>query len=253
MGSYIESVGIYKDPNTRGELTTELIRKAGEACFKASKIDKSEIRLIIQVSSHRYKEVVEPATAAYVQRDLAINCDFESSEANKTVSFDLNNGSVGFLQGCQIIDLMIATGKAKAGMVVSGNSKRFLGTLIAPENIFCEMGMATLVAQSPSDRMGFSSFFFKIFPDMLEVYRTYVEFKEGKWYSGLEGDPNYERSFLDAVSSTVAEYLKREGVSINSFDIIVAPQVSSAFIKETAKRLGGEQSRYMDVSNKEGI
>jgi 3-oxoacyl-[acyl-carrier-protein] synthase III len=248
MGSRIESIGVYRDPAASGVPTVELVKKATLSCLKDSAHGKNEIDHIIHVSNYRAKEIVEPAMAAVIQRAVQINSDNESSERERTFSFDLMNGALGFLQGVQVIDSLIATGRAKLGLVVSGNTKNHIGTVIEPHIGFCEIGVAALVDDAPDKRRGFGNFYYQSFPEYFGDYESYLYFRGGEWFSRGVQSANIDEVFILAINITLSGYLQRLGKTIAAFDIVIAPQVSPAFVSKVCAALGGQKSKFVDVT-----
>jgi 3-oxoacyl-[acyl-carrier-protein] synthase III len=248
VGSRLESIGVYKDPAATGVPTVELVKNAIISCLNDSTHRREEIGFIVHVSNYRSKEIVEPAMAVVIQRAAQINSDVESSERDRTLSFDLQNGSVGFLQGVQVIDALIATKKARAGLVVSGNTHNHIGTVVEPHIGFCEIGVAALVDHAPDPLQGFSDFFYQSFPEYLGDYESYVFFRNGEWFSRGVQSEDIEAYYLQAVDSTISNYLRRINRDVRSFDVVIAPQISPSFIAKVCTVLGGDKGRFVDVT-----
>jgi 3-oxoacyl-[acyl-carrier-protein] synthase III len=224
------------------------VKNATNRCIGDSTHRRNEIDYIIHVSNYRAKEIVEPAMAVVIQRAAQINSETESSEKDRTLSFDLMNGSVGFLQAVQVLDSFISTQKAKVGLVVSGNTKSHIGTVIEPHLGFCEVGVAALVDSAPDARRGFSDFYYCGFPEFLGDYESYVYFREGEWFSRGVQSPDIIDLYIQAAESSVNEYLRRLGRSIRSFDVVIAQQITPAFISKTCTALGGEKAKFIDLT-----
>jgi 3-oxoacyl-[acyl-carrier-protein] synthase III len=248
MGSKIESIGVYRDPTTSGILTIDLIRNAAVSCLRNSKHDRNEIDFIVHVSTYRAKEIVEPAMAVFVQKTLEINHDIESSEGPRTLSFDLMNGSLGFLQGAHVIDSMIASGKAKVGLIVSGNTKSHIGKVVEPSIPFCEIGVAALLDEAAASAAGFSAFYYRGFPEYLANYESYVVFRNLQWFSIGFQSKNIQQIMIESVNAGVTEYLRGQDTDLDSFDIVIPPQISPEFIAKMCAALGGKKERFVDVT-----
>jgi 3-oxoacyl-[acyl-carrier-protein] synthase III len=250
MGSKIESIGLYKDPNTSGISTIDLANKAVIDCLNHSRHDKKEIDYILHISNHRNyraKEIVEPSMACFFQRDVQINHDTAYGHGRKTLSFDLMNGSLGFLQAAQMIDALFTSQRAKVGLVVSGNSKIPIAPLIKPRIPFYEIGCSVLLDES-TDQRGFSAFSYRSFPEYIDDYESYLFFKSGEWCYRWVQSQNILEIFINVIQNGVIEYLQRSAVSLSSFDLVIAPQISPAFIGEVCDALGGEKARFVDAT-----
>lgn len=252
MGSKVVNIGIYEDINEKQPLTFDLIEKASRICFDHPRYAPKDIDVLIHVSVYRSNEFVEPAMAAFIQRDLGINPHVEAGVERKTLSFDLNGGSLGFLHGCQTINAMIASKKIKTGLIVGGNSMRFLGTYVGPETAYSQIGIAVLLDGASRQDEGFSSFYFRSFPEHASLYQSHLEYKEKTWYSVINIDPTIEKAYLDVFSQGLRDYLAKNKLKLDYFDYIIPPQVSPRFLADVAKLLGGDASRYIDVADHEG-
>ncbi len=252
MTSRIESIGIYKDRNEINVPTFDLINKASEKCFESSRFDRTSVNVLIHVSVYRTKEFVEPAMAAYIQRDLGLNHDNTTGSEPKTLSFDLINGSLGFLHGCQVIDAMIESKKSRIGLIVSGNSKRLTGKVVAPKQTYSEIGIAMLLASTPNREEGFSSFYFRSFTEHLAANEYYVEHQNKRWVSIIDISPNIEQIYLDIYIKGITEYLGRNNRELSWYDYIIPPQVSSAFVSRIIEMEGEDPDKYVDVTSDEG-
>jgi 3-oxoacyl-[acyl-carrier-protein] synthase III len=252
MGTKIESIGVFRDESVIETPTFDLIRKAGESCIEKSQYGRERIDVLIHVSIYRSNEFVEPAMATYIQRDLGINHQIKTSAGPKTFSFDLMNGSMGFLQGCQVLSAMFATEKAHTGLLVSGNSKKFLGTYVGPKNVFYEVGVAVLLDDAHDPTKGFSSFFFRHFPQYSRLLESHLEYRTKKWLSIFTPDPKLEDIYLEIFSQGVIDYLYQENQDLDSFDFVIPPQVSAQFVAKAANKIGGNAAKFVDITKGEG-
>jgi 3-oxoacyl-[acyl-carrier-protein] synthase III len=252
MGSQIESIGIYHSTNKKGIPTFELVKRASDACLERSRYDRKDIDVLVHVSVYRTKEFVEPAMASYIQRDIGINHDYQMGPGTKTLSFDLINGSSGFLQGCQTISAMISANKVKTGLVVSGNSKNLTGGYSGLVRPYYEVGIATLLDETAERDRGFTSFHFRSFPEHIAAYEYHVEHRDKRWLSVIDISPNIENIYYDIYTQGIKEYLSKHGRDLSWYDYIVPPQVSSSFVSRIAETGGVDPDKYIDVTNDEG-
>jgi len=121
MGITIDSIGLFENKNKSVKTSLELCRRAAEPCIKQSSYSKEDIGLVVSVSVYRDDFTYEPSFSTFIQNDLKINHDKTDSLGPKTLSLDVLNGAMGFLNACQLCSAMITAGKVKAGLVVSGD------------------------------------------------------------------------------------------------------------------------------------
>lgn len=102
---------------------------AAEAAIASAAVDRARIGVLINTSVCR--DYVEPSTACLVHGNLGL-----SSEC---LNFDVSNACLGFLNGMELVAQMIERGQVDWGMVVDGESSRFvvdktLERLAAPDS-----------------------------------------------------------------------------------------------------------------------
>ena len=119
MGIKINSIGVYENNDGAVKTSLELCRRAAEPCIKNSPYQKEDIGLVVSVAVYRDHYFCEPSFSSYVQNDLKINHHKTDSSDPKTLSLDVLNGSMGFLNACQLTHAMLTSGKVKTGLVVS--------------------------------------------------------------------------------------------------------------------------------------
>ncbi len=89
---------------------------AAERLLAASPVDRGDIGALLNTSVDR--DFVEPSTACIVHANLGL-----SPEA---INFDVGNACLGFLNGMALVAGMIERGDVEHGLVVNGESSRFI-------------------------------------------------------------------------------------------------------------------------------
>jgi 3-oxoacyl-[acyl-carrier-protein] synthase III len=252
MGIRIESVGVFENNDGSVNNSLELVKRAAEPCIDQSRHDREDIGVLVNVSVYRDDYCCEPSFANFVQRDLKINHDKEDSSGPKTLSFDLLNGAVGFLNGCELTSAMIRAGKAKAGLIVSGDAVDYEINESAAPRWFRMSGAAMLLDETPDTGVGFDSFYFKTFIDGNEACESFIFFEDKRLSMIFEKDPRIEEIYLDAISRGVSEFLVREEIGIEAFDVILPPQISKGFVSTVADLLGVDRDKVIDVTREDG-
>ncbi|MBW2598895.1 MAG: hypothetical protein JRC60_02100 [Deltaproteobacteria bacterium] len=252
MGIRIESIGLFENNNGAVKTSLELVRRAAEPCIAGSRYNKEDIGVLINTSVYRDDYFCEPAFASYVQNDLEINHDKEDSLGSKTLSFDVSNGAMGFLNACQLAGAMIASGKAKTGLVVSGDLVDYDIIKKGDSPGFYVSGAAMLLDEVPGAGSGFSSFYFRTFADMQKAYESYLILDNKRMAMMFKKNPALEKIYLDVISRGVSEFLTKEGVVLDGFDLIIPPQISPGFVTVMADHLGVEKEKMIDVTREDG-
>jgi len=96
----------------RGTLPSEGAALAGRKALEASGVSPGEIDCLIFTSVCR--DMIEPATAAFVHRTLGIS--------EQCHIFDISNACLGFLNGMVVMANMIELGQVRRGLIVAGET-----------------------------------------------------------------------------------------------------------------------------------
>lgn len=95
---------------------SEVAALAGEKALAAAGVDRSRIGIIINTSVCR--DYIEPSTACLVHDRLGL--------PSECLNFDLGNACLAFLSGMQVVGNMIDQGQIDYGLIVNGESARFV-------------------------------------------------------------------------------------------------------------------------------
>jgi 3-oxoacyl-[acyl-carrier-protein] synthase-3 len=95
-----------------GTLPSSLSTEAAENLFKKSKINRSEVDLLIHASVCR--DFLEPATASVVHANLKLS--------PHAMIFDLSNACLGVINSIVVAGNMIENGQIKSALIVSGEN-----------------------------------------------------------------------------------------------------------------------------------
>jgi 3-oxoacyl-[acyl-carrier-protein] synthase III len=252
MGITINSIGLFENKDKSVKTSLELCRRAAEPCIEQSAFSKEDIGLVVSVSVYRDDFTYEPSFSTFIQNDLKINHDKTDSLGPKTLSLDVLNGAMGFLNACQLCSAMITAGKVKAGLVVSGDLvDENVSEKGDPPDIF-PTGAAMLLSGEKNGGSGFKTFYFKTFTEMQDACESYMFHDQDHMTLIFKRDPEVEDIYLRAVSIGVSKFLKREAVGLDDFDMIIPSQISSVFITKMAGILGVKNEKMIDVTREGG-
>ena len=252
MGIKIDSIGLCENKNKSIKTSLELCRRAAEPCIKFSAYSKEDIGLVVSVSVYRDEYFCEPAFSSFVQNDLKINHNKTDSLGPKTLSLDVLNGAMGFLNACQLCSAMITAGKIKTGLVVSSDLVN--GNVSEKGDFpgFLPSGAAMLLAGEKNGGSGFKTFHFKTFAEMQNACESYFFHDKDHMTLIFKRDPAVEDIYLRAISIGVGEFMKREAFGLDDFDMIIPSQISSGFITKMAGILGVKREKMIDVTREGG-
>lgn len=99
-----------------GTAPSEAATLAAERALAEAKVDRRRIGVLINTSVSR--DFVEPSTASLVHARLALSPECRN--------FDVSNACLGFLNGMELAAQMIERGDIDYGLVVAGESSRFV-------------------------------------------------------------------------------------------------------------------------------
>jgi 3-oxoacyl-[acyl-carrier-protein] synthase III len=241
----IESIGTIPAETIVKKNSLDLLCLAATNCFSKSKYDCNEIGLLIYSGVYRSEYVMEPAIAALLAGELDMNAKITETGTNKTLAFDLFNGSIGFLNACYVSQQMIAAGNCKTAMIVAAeienNAESFPDKLMG----ICETASAFIV--DPTNDKGFSRFLFKHHGDLLNAYTTCYKMGNAIPFLQVVKDPNLEEIFVECILTAVQELLQMEGLDLKHIHKVFPPQISSDFIARLSEKLNLPAERFIGV------
>jgi amino acid adenylation domain-containing protein len=245
----VESIGTLPKGTQVKRETLELVRVAAENCLAQSSYSRSDIDLLIYAGVYRDEILCEPAIAAIIAGLVKINDSIETQQEKKTFAFDLFNGTVGFLNACQVASGMIQAKKIKRAMVVASeienNAQAFPTELLGVS----ETGSAVILDESADGRTGFGNIVCKYFTDYLEAFSSYTQQRNGKTYMHFEKDPDLETYYLHCIRDAVRELLSLEQLDLAQVSVILPPQISAQFIARLSEALNISRDKFVDIAH----
>jgi 3-oxoacyl-[acyl-carrier-protein] synthase-3 len=217
--------------------------EAGRRCLAAAQRRPAEVGLLIHAGVTRDHHVCEPANAAYIQRRLGINIEFQGA---RTLSFDLGNGGCGMLDAAHILCALLQEGTPRCGMVTASEGNvdwRAKGERPCPDS-----GAAVLLEISPRPKTGFGSFAFLTRSEFADMAVTMVSLAEARGRLRTRCAPGLEERWLEMAGPVVDEVLKRDGLSRPQVDRVVAAQISAGFLARLPDAVGVPGDRVADFS-----
>jgi amino acid adenylation domain-containing protein len=243
----IEGVGTAPAVQSTPRQAVGLAVQAATACLDQSGIDPTALDLILYAGVYRDEYIAEPAIAALVAGELAVNDDIESPDGPKTFAFDVLNGAVGFLNACHVAVQMIGAGKAEHAMVVASEIENNSVDGDHPLFGLCETGSAVMLG-SASGTEGFGRFVFHHHPEYGEALATYFQHRDGQSWLQVDRDPNLATHYLDCIPAAVEELLKLEEIDCSEIAAVFPPYLTDADRTELAARLNIPSSRFVDLA-----
>ena len=246
-GIRIESVGTISQEAIKNKNSVELLHSAAINCLEKSSYLCNDVGLLIHSGVYRSEYLMEPAIASLLAGKLEMNATISDSENQKTLAFDIFNGSIGFLNACYVAQQMIEGGKCKTSMIVASEIENNAG--LFPDKLVgvCETASAIILDAHPIKGKGFSRILFNYHPESLEAYTTYCCTADNKICLNIEKDADLEEKYIACIVLLVGDLLQREGLALNQIDMIFPPQISSGFIGELSAQLDFPLEKFIDV------
>jgi len=108
----IKTIGVEKKRHAKkGTTTSDLCFVAADNLIAELNWNRSEIDLLVFVSQSR--DYIIPATAGLLQQKLSLS--------HSCIAFDVSLGCSGYVYGLSVIGSMMATGKIKKGLLLTGD------------------------------------------------------------------------------------------------------------------------------------
>jgi 3-oxoacyl-[acyl-carrier-protein] synthase III len=217
---------------------------AGRRCLAASRHTPGDVRVLINAGVHRDEHTCEPAMACYIQHRLGINIEFQG---RPTVAFDLANGGVGMLNAAHVLQALISSGDAHAGMVVASEVNPDRNP--DPEYPYPASGAALLLDPSPRAGTGFGVFVFETREQHAGLYSSVVSLQERRGRIVFRRrQAELENAYLEAAGAAVEAVLEASGTRREALDLVVPPQLSPLFLSHLPTAIGIPRDKVADYT-----
>ena len=134
----IKTIGVERKRHAKkGTTTSDLCFVAADNLINELNWDRSEIDLLVFVSQSR--DYIIPATAGLLQERLSL--------PKTCIAFDISLGCSGYVYGLSVITSMMATGRIKKGLLLTGDIITFNTSLRDKSSypLFGDAGTATAI------------------------------------------------------------------------------------------------------------
>ena len=199
--------------------------------------------LLVYSGVYREAFISEPALATLVAKELGIKGTRIGNDPLPFLAFDVMNGPPGVLMACQVAGRLLLSRDGAAVVAAS----EFNETPVdgQPPLGLASAGSALVLERSPGGP-GFRSFFVDSHDEYLDWYRAYAYTDEsGPPRLRVDRDERWTERVPEAVSSSVAELLRRERLSLDDFAVIFPPQLGPEFLDRLATNLGVAPDRFV--------
>ena len=122
MGTTIDGIGLATAAWRSRKSALRLADTAASRAMADAELAPHDVDLLINCGLYRDRNLGEPAMAALIQEDIAINTEDPHAGAHGTFSFDVANGACGVLTGLQIVDRFAQATTIRHGLIVASDA-----------------------------------------------------------------------------------------------------------------------------------
>lgn len=252
MGATILATGISTDQGIKSSIEHAVI--AAKRCIASAKIQAEDIALIINNGIYRERNIVEPAIALLIQRELGINPDYVKANRGKDAfGFDLMNGGIGALNAMKVADAFLQSDAVRFVLIVGGDSH--------PSNThptdfpYSTLGSAFLLGKNTDPKKGFQGFAFKSETFAGQGRSGYLEFKnmgtDGRNRMTIKTASDYVPAALKLAAATARSYIETHKLSSSKLQL-VSSQLDAQFAKALNKEIGLADTATLDLFSQYG-
>ncbi len=247
MGAIIIGTGICKDSTVRSAIT--LASLAGKAALEKARVYPGEVDVLINVGIYREDNMVEPAMAAIIQKELGINLDYvKANPRHAAFSFDLMNGGIGALDALKVANAMLESGHARHVLIVAADIHP--STQKTPGFPFAEVGSAILLKKGENASKGiqFSHFVSKLHQHAgrTGVVKTKLMGTTGRSRIDIVESKDYLEALTQFTLETTRTFINQH--KLKSEELFLIPsQISKAHIRTLQNSLGIKET--LDLSH----
>ncbi|MBT3252149.1 MAG: hypothetical protein HN729_03875 [Candidatus Marinimicrobia bacterium] len=218
---------------------------AGSRCLKNSHYNPMDVEVLINSGIYRDEHYAEPAFSTFIQKKLGINTDFQG---RRTLSFDLQNGASGMLNGIHILSNLISTGRINTGMVISSEANT--DKKPDPNYHYANSGAAVILDLSPISQIGFGNFVFKSFDKYIHLYSSFVNLTQKYGRLFIKKKNELEDAYLECAQSVIKELLELENLNANDIDFIIPSQISEYFLNKLPENIHFNAEKIINLTHK---
>ncbi len=235
MGTVIKSVAISPPSYDLGSIAHA--SAAAAECMKTASVLPHEIDLILNVGIFRDQNMVEPAMAALIQKELGINLDLVKFPTQKpTFSFDLMNGACGVLNAVQVADALLASHPNQNVLIVSSDAH--------PSNRkidgfpYASAGAAFILQKSPRQDQGFGRVQFLNSPQESwgRIASSQIYHKNSQEIISVIDDSDYLPRLQSLMADSIRRYTSTEDLILDRILLLIT-QPCPEFAENLAKDL----------------
>jgi 3-oxoacyl-[acyl-carrier-protein] synthase-3 len=238
MGAIIKATGASTDPTIGSSIAHAAL--AAQECLANAGVAVGEIDMLINVGIYRDANMVEPAMAALVAKELGLNLDyvkFPTHTKKAALSLDLMNGGCGILNAVQVAGAFLTVHRAQSILIVSSDAHPS-GRTGVPGFPYATLGAAMLLQHDASDGRGFGRLQVRDSNDGFLGRQGYLaeDGPTGRDRISVHTDEGYAERLLGLTRDAVRDYVVAERLDLAK-TLLVTSQVTPRFGAALAAQL----------------
>jgi 3-oxoacyl-[acyl-carrier-protein] synthase III len=236
MGAIIKATGVSLDPTIGSSIAHAAI--AAKECLANARLAVEEVDLLINVGVYRDSNMVEPAMAALVAKQIGLNLDYVKFPTKKAaLSLDLMNGGCGILNAIQVAGAFLTVDRGQSILIVSSDAHPS-GRLGVPGFPYATLGAAMLLQNDASDGRGFGRVQMRDSNDGAFGREGYLaeDGPTGRDRIHVHTDEGYAEQLVGLARDAVHDYVVAERIDLSK-TLLVTSQVTPRFAAQLAAQL----------------
>jgi 3-oxoacyl-[acyl-carrier-protein] synthase-3 len=245
MGIQIKSVWVSSPSFKSGSIAHAVF--AAKRCLEAASVSAQEIDLLLNVGIFRDHNMVEPAMAALIQKELEMNLDLVRFPTKKpTASFDLMNGPCGALNAVQVAQAFLFSEATQNVLVVASDahpSNREVESFSTTSS-----GSAWLLQRSSEKSLGFGRVQVRSSQEgsLGREAFTSLFHRDSREQVTERQDADYLLRLTTFITDSIQSYVAEEKLALDR-TLILLSQPTPEFGSQVAQRLGVDSEAIVRV------
>jgi len=203
-----------------------------------------DVQVLINSGIYRDGHYAEPAFSTFIQKKLGINTEFQG---RRTLSFDLQNGGCGMLNGIHVLTNLISSGRIHSGMVISSEANADKNP--DPNYQYKNSGAAVMLDLSPNSQIGFGNFVFNSFEKYMHLYSSFVSLTQKYGRLFIKKKKGLEDAYLACVQSVIKELLDTENLSADDISFVIPSQISEYFLNKLPEKIYFSAEKIINLTH----
>jgi 3-oxoacyl-[acyl-carrier-protein] synthase-3 len=255
MGTVITSTAVSADREVRSSIAHA--STAANDCLRRAGVRPDQVDLLINTGVYRDENMVEPAMAALVQKEVGMNLDYvKDPTPHAGFSFDLMNGACGVLNAVQVAGAFLAAGSAERVLVVSSDAHPSNSAQPDPGFPYATAGAAMLLERAVDGASGFGRVHTARSDDAaIDATAGYLDLGSagvhGRERVTVHRSSDHPRGLAEFAAAQARHHAQAEGIDLTR-TLLITSQPTPTFAADVAGLLGIDAAAVVTVDCVDG-